>query len=224
MGRTNIRKASELIERAGNGNDEIAVIPDLDNLSLHIFGRNFSQVELTEFLDPLRYGTNNCWIKKFPAKNDPSPRAWAWYPVKDVPEVRRIPQLNISQGLKDFWKADRSDLNQVPRQPLKEVDLVYLMVVHGQHGGLLPKLVVKWDLKGVAQALMEAVEDRYSVVFSGAARRADWKLWTQAMTMDAEKSSLMRVDSLEVLEDVNVSGLVRWSNKVKVLDRLPILC
>lgn len=220
MGRTNIRKSWELIERAGNQSDEIAVIPDLENLSLHIFGRNFSQTELSEFLDPIRHGTNNCWIKRMPKKDDSSSRAW--YPVKDVPDVHKIPQLNISQGLKDWWFADRFDTDQLPRQHMKEQDLVFLMVVHGKNGALLPKLVVRWDLKGAAQALMEAAQDGYSVVFSGAAKLIHWRSWTHTMILDMQKPSLMRVDSLEALEDLNV--VYRWSNKMKVLDRLPVLC
>lgn len=50
MGRTNIRKAWDLIQRAGaTSQNEIAVIPELDDLPIHIFCRNFTQDELNYF-------------------------------------------------------------------------------------------------------------------------------------------------------------------------------
>ncbi|KAE9963575.1 hypothetical protein BLS_009152 [Venturia inaequalis] len=218
MTRTNIRTAWDLIKRAGNEVDEIAVIPDLNNLPLHIFGRIFSSIELAEFLDPISQGVNNCWIKSKPAKNDPTGREW--YPVTDVPEPHRTPQINISQGLKDFWEAERMDPNHVSRQSVGEQELMYLLVVHGKNGPLLPKLVVKWDLKGAAQALMEAVQDGYSVVFSGATLIYRWNLWTQAF--NTCKPSLMRVESLEKLRDFQVRGSVPFKKRHQ--NCLPILC
>lgn len=113
------------------------------------------------------------------------------------------------------------DPNHAPRQPVNDQDLVYLLVVNGKIGALLPKLVVKWDWNGAAQALMKAVQDGFSVAFSGSALRSQWEMW--AHNLNPNKSSLMRVESLGALEDVGLHVVMSNKNMASYRDCLRIL-
>lgn len=95
MGRTNIRKATDFIDRAGTVTDEMAVIPQLDDLQLplHITCRSFSAPELGEYDAVLRLKHSGNWNTSTNGNLTVH---------HSFSECRRVPHVTISPGLKNF--------------------------------------------------------------------------------------------------------------------------
>jgi hypothetical protein len=241
MSRTTINKAWYLIERAGTDHDEIVVLPSLDNLPFHIFARNFTQSELNYYSETLNRGFafNNTWLKEkeLESKNmKHSERVqWEkhrqWEKSETAPEPSRLPQVTVSQGLRDFWTiadCDMSALTVVDEPGLVESELVYFLLVYGKAGPVHAKVVMKWDLLGAAQAMMWEVANGFSVVFSGAVLKdqleigmGEGRMWTKVGSL----AELRRVKDLRVASfDGSRSEKVRAEKAREYRQSLRILC
>jgi hypothetical protein len=183
MTRTNIRHAAALISQAGIDFDHHAVIPDLANFPVHIVYRNFLQEELEEYNIPIQHRYNNMWIRD----NNTLKRE----KVSTPPHRPHIPQIIVSHAMQNFWaRSCGSAPEKIPEVAKHEV--AYLLVVHGQAAAMQPKLLVKWDLDAAAQAMMNEVQNGFSVAFSGAVLKSEWTNRTMA-------PRLIKVDDLASL-------------------------
>lgn len=198
-GRTNIRKAMDLIDRAAKVTDEIAVIPQLDNLSLpiHITSKPITQDKLNEFRIYIREARKNWWIKG-------KTNGTSWQSADSPPESLRVPHITMSPSVRNFWAEEHPGREA---QALED-RMAYILVVHGKNGPMQPKVVVKWDLGGAAQAMMQELQEGYSVVFAGAVLKHQWKNLPSTRRSKSGGESdpsfkLTRVESLEALVQVD---------------------
>jgi hypothetical protein len=171
MGRTNIRGGHDLLFRAGREGETLSVIPEFNNMPIIIIGWDFTQDDLDQHINLIRYGQNDAWaqllspIPKTPGEAPEQPMI-AYGPAD---QRLKIPKIHISKGLDDFQRSRRYLLETEGEQNnLKQLDLAYILVVQGSSGAFQSKLVMRTNLQMTgAEMLYEAVNG-FSVVFTGA--------------------------------------------------------
>lgn len=235
MAHTFIHKAWHLIQHAGTDNDEIIHLPTTPSPHpFHIFSRNFTQSELSYYSEFLNrgYAFNNAWLREKHSDRENTAKnmkhaervEWEkhrqWEKIDQAPEPSGLPQVTVSQGLRDFWavgEEDMSALTVVDDPGLVESELVYFLLVHGKSGPGHVKVVMRWDLLGAAQAMMWEVANGFSVVFSGAVLKeqleiglGEGRIWTKVRSLaelrwvrdlktaslDASRSQSVRAEKL----------------------------
>lgn len=243
MAHTTIHKAWHLIQHAGTDNDEIIHLPTTPQPHpFHIFSRNFTQSELSYYSESLNRGFsfNNAWLREKhsePSKNMKHAERveWEkhrqWEKTDQAPEPSSLPQVTVSQGLRDFWSVegeDMSALTVVDDPGLVESELVYFLLVHGKPGPGHVKVVMRWDLLGAAQAMMWEVANGFSVVFSGAVLKeqleigmGEGRIWTKVGSL----AELRRVKDLKTASlDGGRSERVRGEKLREFRQSLRVLC
>lgn len=73
-------------------------------------------------------------------------------------------------------------------------------MVHGKAGPAHPKLIMRFDLRRAAQAMMKELENGFSVVLSGTALKSQYNAWVKARRWIRKEDSLDDLIKLKDLE------------------------
>lgn len=170
MGRNNVRSGRDLLSRAGNGTEIPSVVPEFDNLPIIIIGRNFLQDDLDRYLNVIRFGHTDTWVRFI----TPTPRSLG-EPLEqptftDGPIDQRltIPKIHVSQGLQHFQPRHDYLPDGQRQESHKQPDLAYILVVQGRGGAFRSKLVLRTNRETAGAEMFYEAVNGFSVVFTGA--------------------------------------------------------
>jgi len=182
MGQTNIRSGRGILEKAGRPIEDTAIIPEFQKYVL-ITGHNFSINDIQKYWHLLRFGHSDVWNKKGPGLSD--------YQKVEADQASQIPMVHVSRALKPkYGVGDSSNSDEV----------VYITVVEGRNGHIRSKLVEQTDLARVGSDILYECANGYSVVFSGAMLRADWKerlTWPRGVSFERVENKKDLVEARE---------------------------
>jgi hypothetical protein len=197
MGRTNIHRAESLASRAGSSFEEIALIPHADKL-VYIVTDGLDQEHLDRFSGVLRGCKAGSWIQEREGSH-PS------FNYSQGDRSLAVPRINISNGMQRLGKErslnpgisqvhTQSSLDNGPR----ETELLYILIVQGQTGDTMCKLVIETSLERACSAIMYEALNGYSTVFTATMLRANLEnMRDETYTLRAvrERKALRTVDS-----------------------------
>lgn len=208
MGRNNVRSGLDLISRAGSSIDIPSVIPEFDNLALHIIGYSFDQDDLDQHVQVLRFGHIDAWmslLESAPEETKENGPAKALTLVA-ADEPWRIPKIHISKGLRAQQPLlTTRDGKQEKADPPK---LAYIMVVQGRSGAIRARLIVRSNLKLAGVEMFHMAANGFSVVFSGDILRDN---------LEKRKKSGVSFKKVDTIEELQILHSGRSSKVIGVL-------
>ncbi|KAF2803386.1 uncharacterized protein BDZ99DRAFT_526742 [Mytilinidion resinicola] len=155
MGRNNVRKGSDLLQRAGSQIDIASVIPEFGDQPRYIVGHDMSQIDLERFINVIRHGQNDAWMQ----------------PQSSLANSPITPATNclVTCEARNIIRGFPPRYHQTTRKPVvKESDVVFILVVQGRSGSNRSKFVLRTGLEATGAELFFEAANGFSVVFSGA--------------------------------------------------------
>ncbi len=207
MSPTKIRKAAELLGRAGSTFDDQVTIEPFGRSVYTVYVAQFPQEHVDRYTELINHGNEGQWLSW---ANDLT-RA---FKVVEPSLPFGIPKVCISWVLKGHarWTYnEKIDTSQQPKEPLDS-----LLIVQGKNERERSKVVVARSLEDAATSILHEAINGYSVVFTGALLRSDLnKLFSDA------KSCIF---SLKKLPDVAALNAFSGSKEAQTFQQIGIIC
>lgn len=172
MGRTNIRNAGDLLQRAGHEHDQVAVVPEAGNQAIHLDGRDCSNEELLKHSHMLsrRPGCHDRWLH-FSLEGRQLGDGETSNTERLLPYS--IPRVTLTSGLREFWISGWQKVGT--SRPAQPEGLVFFAVIQGQSGSAAKKVHFADSQIRLSTTIFNEMINGYATVFSGAAFKTEIK-------------------------------------------------